>query len=88
MIQFAIVFLKTHDKDLKYNFNYSIHLALIQLEQFKKKKLYVLNKWDTQGKYKTISTTIFTCVSILVHFNAFCYINMKSCTTAVHQNLA
>lgn len=37
MIQFAIVFLKTHDKDLKYNFNYSIHLALIQLEQLKKR---------------------------------------------------
>lgn len=40
MIQFAIVFFKTHDKDLKYNFNYSIHLALFKVRTTKKENLY------------------------------------------------
>lgn len=31
---------------------------------------------------------LYKYVSIVVHFNVFCYKNMKSCTTAVHQNLA
>lgn len=41
------------------------------------------------GKYnRHFSQLSYMYVSKLVHFKAFCYINMKSCTTAVHQNLA